>query len=113
MNYKMNLHCRPYQRIDSGLKVVEMRLNTPERKKIKVGDTIEFTNRDTNEVLKVEVINLKSFPTFKELYEAYPKEKLGYLKDEEANYRDMNEYYSDIDITSNGVLAIEIRKTST
>lgn len=79
MIFCLNLHDEPFQRIKSGLKDVEMRLSTLERKKIKLGDIIEFTNRDNKEVIKVKVIGLSSFPSFKELFEAYPKNRLGYL----------------------------------
>lgn len=45
MIFDLNLHPHPFYLIDSGYKDVEMRLNTPIRREIKVGDIIRFTNR--------------------------------------------------------------------
>lgn len=53
---------------------------------------------------------IKSFKNFEDLYNSYPKSRLGYLDKEEANYRDMNEYYSNEDIEKYGVIAFEIEK---
>ena len=107
--FDLNLSPSPFSKIKRGLKEIEMRLATPARKEIKIGDHIRFTRNDTGESISVEVISLKEFPSFKELYEFYPKNKLGYLDKEEANYKDMYQYYSIEDISKYGVLAIGIK----
>ena len=107
MVYTLNLAPTPFKLIESGKKVVEMRLNTSERQKIKVGDYIEFHLEE--KTLLAEVINTKSFPTFKELYDYYPKEKLGYENNEPCSYHDMEIYYSTSKIKEFGALAIEIK----
>ena len=107
--YKMNLSPLPFSKIKNGKKRVEMRLAKSNRKEISEGDIIDFTNNETGEKISVEVISNTYFPNFKELYEHFPKEDLGYEINENSDYRDMNEYYSDSDIATYGVLAIEIQ----
>ena len=104
----MNLHPEPFELIKSGLKDVEMRLYDERRKPIQIGDTIQFTNKQSLETISVEVVNLLQFKTFEELYEHYPKVRLGYKLDEIADPVDMEQYYSKKQIDRYGVLAIEI-----
>lgn len=107
--HSLNLHAEPFEQIKFGTKRIEMRLNDEKRSVIRMGDIIEFTNRDTDEILKCEVVGLVKFKDFKELYGYYPKELLGYKPNETASYLDMEKYYSNESISKNGVLAIHIR----
>ena len=105
----MNLHPGPFELIKSGRKDIEMRLYDERRKDIKIGDSIVFTNNVTLEKLTVEVINLYRFNNFEELYNHFDKARLGYRDDENANPKDMEQYYSLDKILRYGVLAIEIK----
>ena len=105
----MNLHPGPFGLIKSGRKDIEMRLYDERRKDIKIGDSIVFTNNVTLEKLTVEVINLYRFNNFEELYNHFDKARLGYRDDENANPKDMEQYYSLDKILRYGVLAIEIK----
>lgn len=61
--------------IKEGKKKVEVRLNDEKRRKIKVGDTIEFIKvPEQNETLKVQVIEHRKYNTFKAMYEDIPFE---------------------------------------
>lgn len=106
--YQMNLAKIPFGLIKNGKKVVEMRLNKDGRDKILPDDFIIFTNQESKETLKVKVISVNKFPDFKQLYAHFDKTLLGYEKDEIANPKDMNIYYSNDDIEKYGVLAIQI-----
>ena len=106
--YEMNLHNEPFSLILSEKKTVEMRLNKNGRENISKGDTIVFTNQ-SGDKLEVLVVNIFKFPSFKELYNSYPKERLGYLPSEDADPNDMFKYYKQEDIEKYGVLAIEIK----
>lgn len=110
MLHEMNLHDDPFVFIKMGYKDIEMRLNDEKRKKIKVGDIIEFTNKDTLEKLQVRVIGLHVFKNFEELYSKFDKQKLGYFPNEVADPSDMNMYYSPENIEKYGVLGIEIQR---
>lgn len=73
MQHTMGLYEIPFNSIKSGKKTVEVRLNDEKRRKISIGDSIKFTKvPESNETLTVEVLKLKEFPTFKELYETIP-----------------------------------------
>ena len=110
MKYEMKLHNEPFNLINSGSKTIELRLNDPKRQLLKVGDTIEFTNIDTAEKLLVEIVDLVKYPSFLELYKDNDKVAMGYALDEEANYKDMELYYSLEEQKKYGVLAIKIKK---
>ena len=68
--------------ISCGQKDIEMRLYDEKRRKINVGDTIEFTNKKTNQKMEVIVINLHIYDSFEMLYSKFEKTRLGYKKDE-------------------------------
>lgn len=107
----MNLHKKPFELIRSGKKTIELRLYDRKRRKIKVGDIIQFTNStDPNEKIFVTVNSIHIYPTFKELYEELPLEKCGYSKEElpDASYTDMYEYYTQSQQEKCGVVGIEI-----
>ena len=109
MKYSMQLHQGPFDGIKSGRKTIEMRLNDERRRNLKVGDTIEFTNRFTGDTLLVEVLNIYYYDTFKEIYLNFDKVSLGYKEDEVANPEDMNLYYTKEQQEKYGVIAIKIK----
>jgi len=106
----MKLHPLPFSQIECGNKTIELRLYDEKRQKIKIGDTILFTNtEDTQKTLTVRVTALHPFPSFQALYAALPLTKCGYTADtvEKANYRDMQNYYSIQEEAMLGVVGIE------
>ena len=107
--HKMNLYPDAFELIENGSKKVEMRLNDEKRQKLTIGDLVIFTNTETKEEIIVEVIDLKTFKSFNELYSSYEKTAIGYKKDEVANPNDMLNYYSQEQIDKYGALAIEIK----
>ena len=110
MKHEMKLHNQPFEKIKSGTKTIELRLNDEKRQLLKIKDIIEFTNRTTNEKLLVEIEDLYKYPSFEELYKHFDKVSMGYNEDEEANSKDMEEYYSKEEQDKYGVLGIQIRK---
>ncbi|MCM3740281.1 ASCH domain-containing protein [Oceanobacillus luteolus] len=82
MEHHMGLYETPFHSMKSGKKKVEVRLNDQKRRKVKVGDTIRFTKTpDRNETLIVQVIELREFPTFKEMYESIPADEFDAVGD--------------------------------
>lgn len=110
MKYEMKLDNEPFKAIKNGTKTLELRLNDEKRKQLIVGDYIEFTNRVTNEKLLVEVIDLFKYNSFEELYKHFNKIEMGYSINEEANPKDMENYYSKEEQEKYGVLGIKIKK---
>lgn len=107
--HEMRLNSAPFDLIKKGTKTIEMRLNDEKRKLIKVGDIIEFTNRETNERICVDVIKLHYFNNFEDLYDKFDKTCLGYGTDEIKNPKDMQKYYSIDEQEKYGVVGIELR----
>ena len=110
MEFKMHLKERPFFMIKSGQKDIEMRLLDEKRQKIQVGDTIEFSNVETGQIVNTEVVNIYKYKNFDELYSNFEKTRLGYHEDEEANPKDMAQYYSAEEIEKYGVVGIEVKK---
>ena len=75
MIHKMGLYGEYFQSIIEGKKKVEVRLNDDKRRKIKVGDTIEFTKvPQQDETIRVQVMEIRKYTTFREMYEDIPFE---------------------------------------
>ena len=109
MEFKMHLREKPFFMIKSGQKDIEMRLYDEKRQKIKVGDTIEFSNEETGQVITTEVVNLHVCDSFDKLYSIFDKKRLGYLQNEEADPKDMQQFYSLPEISKYGVVGIEVK----
>lgn len=110
MTHYFSLHNEPFCLIAQNKKHIEMRLYDEKRKVLLVGDEIVFTNNQNQETLTCTIEDLKTFKSFKELYDYYPKELLGYREDEEASFEDMYLYYKKEQIDLYGVIAIKISK---
>lgn len=85
-------------------------MNDEKRQLINMGDLIEFTNRDTLEKMRLEVVALYKYPNFEELYKHFNKIEMGYREDEVASFLDMEQYYSQGDQEKYGVLGIRLEK---
>lgn len=110
MTHEMKLQPSPYAAILEGRKTVEMRLYDERRRGISVGDEIVFTNNETGEKMSVLVTSVKVYPSFAELYLDYDKEAIGYMPDEVADPRDMEEYYPREKQALYGAVAIGIER---
>lgn len=108
MDLRLKLSLRGLQKNKDEIKTIEMRLCDEKRSLIVIGDTIEFTNTKTNEILECLVTNLYKYKNFEELYKRHDKIKIGYSDYEIANPDDMLVYYSVEKITKYGILGIEI-----
>ena len=58
----------------------------------------------------VEIENLYYYSSFKELYKNFNKIEMGYEKDDIADPKDMEKYYSKEEQEKYGVLGIKIKK---
>ena len=110
MIHEMNLNNGPYNKIDSGIKTVELRLYDEKRQLLKVNDYIEFTNRKDKRKLIALIEDLKVYKNFDELYKDYDKVSMGYDEKDVANPDDMKQYYPDSEQDKYGVIAIKIKK---
>ncbi|MCR5505881.1 MAG: RNA-binding protein, partial [Bacilli bacterium] len=86
-----------------------MRLNDEKKSLVKIGDFIVFTNNETGEQIKCEVMAIYHYQNFEELYKNHCKTRLGYRENEVADPKDMLKYYSQERIDKYGVLGFQIR----
>ena len=78
MLHKMKLKEIPFERIKNGTKTVEFRLYDEKRRKIKIGDKIEFSKLpDLQEKIIVEVLDLYHEKSFNELFKTLYTDKIG------------------------------------
>lgn len=108
MIHRMKLWDESFEKIKNKTKTIEMRLCDEKRSLISIGDTIEFVNTKTNEIIVCAVINLYKYSDFYELYKHHDKISIGYSENEKADPTDMLAYYSAENIEKYGVMGIEI-----
>ena len=107
MIHKMRLVDFAFNKIKTGIKDIEIRLNDEKRQLIEIGDTIEFTNLDTGEIIDTEVIGLHKFDTFAELFNSFSHSRLGLNDSDDESI--MNSFYTLEEQAKYGVLGIEIK----
>ncbi len=110
VEHQMKLYAEPFEKIKSGQKTIELRLWDEKRQKIKIGDTIVFTNTTNGEKLQATVLQLHRFNSFEELYQSLPLLKCGYTEEtiDSAKASDMEAYYSAEEQAKYGVVGIEL-----
>jgi len=107
MTIQMHLGDEVFELIKNGEKTIEARVNDPKRQTIKIGDTIEFINNQTDERLKTEIVDLLKFGTFAELFANQKAEDFGGKNQAELN-EVIYKYYSKEEETKYGVVGIKI-----
>ena len=106
MIHKMKLNEEPFERIKNGTKTIEFRLYDEKRRKVKIGDKIEFSKLpDLQEKILVDVLDLYTEPSFAELFEKIYKDRE--LAKQYANA--MYEIYSQENEKKYGVVGIKIK----
>ena len=110
MTHSMQLQPSPFEMIRDGTKTIELRLLDEKRKKIRIGDTIVFTNTKSKETIEVRVLDLLVFDSFETLYSKLPLLECGYTKDDvgTASPDDMNAYYPEELQRKYGVVGIKV-----
>lgn len=109
-HHKMNLRQPYFDKIASGKKVFELRLNDEKRQKINVGDTICFNEDNGSKQLLVKVKGKHIFKNFEELFSELGTEKTGFGFDLEPKRasQTMYEFYSKENVETYGALALEV-----
>lgn len=112
IKHEMNLAKHPFEQIKNGNKKIEVRLFDEKRRKIQIGDIIEFTcDYDKKKIIKTNVVGLLNYDTFDELICDYSIEFFGYRnKDDLLN--DLFTFYTKEQEDKFGVLGIKIKLRS-
>lgn len=110
MIHEMRLEPEIFERINSGMKTLEIRLYDEKRRMIKLGDEIDFLKRPNFvERVKTEVVGLLLYKTFDELIFDQPAKFLGYEESDKSKLiGSMREFYSEEDEKKYGVVGIRI-----
>ncbi len=111
MLHRMKLNPSGFGKIKDGSKVIEIRLNDEKRRRLKIGDEIEFRlAHDEEEKILTKILALSVFPSFKEMFAAFPPNEYGSLSQDE--YMKMYKTYTPEEEKEFGVLAIRIQLVS-
>ena len=105
MVHKMKLNESPFERIKNGTKTIEFRLYDEKRRKIKIGDEIEFSKLpDLQEKILVKVLDIYREETFEKLFKKIYTDSERIKKHTQSMY----EYYSREQEKEYGVVGIKI-----
>ncbi len=106
----MKLQKAPFEDIKKGEKKIELRLYDKKRRKVKIGDKIEFSKLpDLKEKITVDVEALLLYKNFSELIGDISAKDLGY-REEDKDYliESMYDYYTKKEEKRWGVVGIKI-----
>ena len=105
MIHKMKLNESPFERIKNGTKTIEFRLYDEKRRKVKIGDKIEFSKLpNLQEKILVEVLDIYRDETFEKLFKKVYTDK----QEIERKTKSMYKYYSKEQEKEYGVVGIKI-----
>ena len=105
MIHKMKLKETPFERIKNGTKTIEFRLYDEKRKKVKIGDKIEFSKLpDLHEKILVEVLDIYKDESFENLFKKIYNDK----EEIERKTKSMYQFYSRKQEKEYGVVGIKI-----
>lgn len=109
MEMIVHLHPEIFDIVKDGVKDVEVRLNDEKRKQLKVGDTLVFLKRpDEKEMVSAIVKNLVYFSNFLEVTDFYDMKRIYLEGTKIEDYLSlMRKFYSDEEVSKDGVVAIE------
>ena len=112
MIHDMRLTPAPFDKIKAGKKTIEIRLYDEKRQKVKMGDIIVFHKLPENtKTIKVEVVELSIFKSFRELFSNFDKSKFGHDQSLsiDGEIQMQREHYSEEDEKKYGVVGIHIK----
>lgn len=110
MNHSMKLYEESFDDIKVGNQIIEVRLYDEKRRKLDLGDIVEFTKLPSlDEKIHVKIIGLLRYNSFRELVDDFP---LGYFgsiyQTREDLLKAIYSVYSKEDEQKYGVLGIRI-----
>ncbi len=107
VEHQLKLASEPFETIASGKKTIESRLFDEKRQLINPGDIIVFINRENpSQSLKVKVIGLLRYATFKDMFMNNLPDKFG-GESKDWLLNQMNEFYSEDEQSQYGVVGIQ------
>lgn len=109
--YKLKIKEKFIQSIKDGKKIHEYRLGTPERNKIKVGDTlILINNQNKNDYIKVIVDEIEKKSDWKDALTGFWKEDFPGFNTMEEVEKECYKFYKKEDVYKYGIIVFKISK---
>ncbi|HEY4509707.1 MAG TPA: ASCH domain-containing protein [Candidatus Paceibacterota bacterium] len=106
----MKLTKTPFEKIESGQKIIESRLFDEKRRQINVGDRIEFIQTDNSDKKVVtKVTALYRYPLFSDLFSDFSPKYFGGESKEDL-LQEIRQFYSLEAESKFGVVGIKIEK---
>ncbi len=106
--HQMKLTRTPFEKIESGQKVIESRLFDEKRHQIRVGDRIEFLRTDNpSQAVVMKVRALYRYQSFGDLFSDFPSKYFGGESKEDL-LREIRQFYSLEEESKFGVIGIRI-----
>tara|TARA_Y100000310_G_scaffold340453_1_gene436305 strand:+ start:1176 stop:1529 length:354 start_codon:yes stop_codon:yes gene_type:complete len=112
MKHDMKLLQKPFDLIQSGKKTIEIRLFDEKRQLLHTGDSITFSKLpDLQETVKVEIVDLLKYNSFRDLVSDYGMEYYSYPKDYPIKefLKSVYAIYSEEQEKKYGVVGIKVR----
>ncbi len=107
--HKMRLKSGSFNKIKNGKKIIEVRLCDGKRKKLKLGDLIEFRCLpNLSEKIRVEVTALLKYKKFSELINDFPSHYFG-VKNKKDIIEELYNFYTKEKEKKYKVLGIRLR----
>jgi ASC-1-like (ASCH) protein len=111
MLYQMKLQEEPFERMQRGEKLLEMRIYDDKRQRLKLGDHIEFADAsDMSKTIRTEIVGLLRYRNFSDLIDDVPAEILGFEESEKDYLKaSIFELFTKEEEEASGVVGIRIR----
>lgn len=96
-----------FEQIKAGHKIIEPRLNDAVHKQVRLGDLIVIINRDNAQEVVAKVVGILRYPSFDELFAAFPPKYFGVESAADVK-KEVSRWYSSESEAEHGVLGIKL-----
>lgn len=107
MTFYSQVSREAFDKIKSGKRIIEPRLNDEVHKKVRPGDLLVLTNRETKQELVAKVVGVLRYPSFVEMFHINHVGRFG-ADDELELLQEMHHYYTTAQEISHGVLGLKL-----
>ena len=106
--YKFHLLDKYFEMVKNGKKTSEIRIYDDKKRKMKIGEHIEFINNQNNETILVQIKNINIFNNLEDLYKKYSEKEIGVSY--ENIIESLEEIYNKNEILNNKLCVIDFDK---
>ncbi len=107
MTFYSQVSHEAFEKIKSGKRIIEPRLNDEAHKQVRPGDLLVLTDRETKKELVAKVVGVLRYPSFVEMFHINHIGRFG-SDDELELLGEMHHYYTTAQEIAHGVLGIKL-----